>query len=223
MKNNNTLTYRRKPDLSYCFGFVLASNWYQSKFFLVGSWLQEVEEEIEAMANHKNGSGNRSDRNQGVRNEEIQQSDGETGSSSDNSSAQAGGFAQLRERPQSISKKVGFDRSNNASISKMDNGSRGGQIVAPLRSNQPTSDNSGKVVQIHPNKEKTTVKSTYVLSLGTSIEDQEEHLAVGDDVMEEGINGAAVYTSPSTGILATNSSASDRDASPFCVLKTVQN
>ncbi|KAI5649331.1 hypothetical protein M9H77_35336 [Catharanthus roseus] len=35
--------------------------------------------------------------------------------------------------------------------------------------------------------------------------------------------GAALYASPSTGIHATNSSASNRDASPFCVLKTVQN
>ncbi|KAI5677309.1 hypothetical protein M9H77_08259 [Catharanthus roseus] len=34
---------------------------------------------------------------------------------------------------------------------------------------------------------------------------------------------AALYASPSTSIHATNSSASDRDASPFCVLKTVQN
>ncbi|KAI5672658.1 hypothetical protein M9H77_13022 [Catharanthus roseus] len=37
------------------------------------------------------------------------------------------------------------------------------------------------------------------------------------------ISRAALYASPSTGIRATNSSASDRDASPFCVLKTVQN
>ncbi|KAI5654531.1 hypothetical protein M9H77_31718 [Catharanthus roseus] len=35
--------------------------------------------------------------------------------------------------------------------------------------------------------------------------------------------GAVLYASPSTGIHATNFSASDRDASPFCVLKTVQN
>ncbi|KAI5675930.1 hypothetical protein M9H77_06880 [Catharanthus roseus] len=35
--------------------------------------------------------------------------------------------------------------------------------------------------------------------------------------------GATVYVSPSTGIHTTNSSASNRDASPFCVLKTVQN
>ncbi|KAI5652984.1 hypothetical protein M9H77_30171 [Catharanthus roseus] len=35
--------------------------------------------------------------------------------------------------------------------------------------------------------------------------------------------GAALYASPSTGIHATNSSTSVRDASPFYVLKTVQN
>ncbi|KAI5681169.1 hypothetical protein M9H77_02396 [Catharanthus roseus] len=33
----------------------------------------------------------------------------------------------------------------------------------------------------------------------------------------------ALYASPSNGIHATNSSASDRDAGLFCVLKTVQN
>ncbi|KAI5671141.1 hypothetical protein M9H77_11505 [Catharanthus roseus] len=35
--------------------------------------------------------------------------------------------------------------------------------------------------------------------------------------------GATVYASPSTGIHATNSSARNWDASPFCVLKIVQN
>ncbi|KAI5681916.1 hypothetical protein M9H77_03144 [Catharanthus roseus] len=36
-------------------------------------------------------------------------------------------------------------------------------------------------------------------------------------------DGTAVYDSPFTGIHETNSSTSDRDASPFCVLKTIQN
>ncbi|KAI5681818.1 hypothetical protein M9H77_03046 [Catharanthus roseus] len=35
--------------------------------------------------------------------------------------------------------------------------------------------------------------------------------------------GTIVYASPSIGIHTTNSSASNRDASPFCVLKTIQN
>ncbi|KAI5664084.1 hypothetical protein M9H77_23407 [Catharanthus roseus] len=202
--------------------------------------------------NHRTGINNGSDRNQGVRNEEVQQSDGETGSSSDDSSAQAGGFAQLRERPQSlkvaiqdqvslqgpykvidayrlalkvesqlsrsISKKAGFDHSNNTSTSKVGNGSRGGRTVAPLRSNQPTKD-SGKAVQIHPNKEKTTMKCYRCFEFGpksneylkraegrvnmaenenddcnknfANIEDQEEHLAVWDDVMGEGIDVTA--------------------------------
>ncbi|KAI5657941.1 hypothetical protein M9H77_26734 [Catharanthus roseus] len=35
--------------------------------------------------------------------------------------------------------------------------------------------------------------------------------------------GVAIYASPSTDIYPTNSFTSNRDASPFCVLKTVQN
>ncbi|KAI5661996.1 hypothetical protein M9H77_21319 [Catharanthus roseus] len=45
----------------------------------------------------------------------------------------------------SISKKAGFDRSNNASTSKVDNRYRGGRTIALLHSNQSTSDNSRKV------------------------------------------------------------------------------
>ncbi|KAI5659394.1 hypothetical protein M9H77_28187 [Catharanthus roseus] len=53
---------------------------------------------------------------------------------------------------------------------------------------------------------------------------QQRELAIArpNETKNVGIR-AALYASPSTGIHTMNSSASDRDASPFCVLKTVQN